>query len=155
MDNKAEFHQRVTGTIHNNFYVDDCLKSVPTEEEAIQLVKDLTSLCLKGGFQLVKWTSISQAVVSSIPATKRSKIIRQLHLEQDSLPVETALGLSWCAESDCFIFKPAVERRPHTRLVILSIVSSIYDPLGFLSPFLSPATKAAVTGDVSEEHGLG
>jgi len=55
-------------------------------------------------------------------------------LDQDNLPVETALGLSWCAESDTFTFKPAVEKRPHTRRGILSIVSSIYDPLGFLSP---------------------
>uniref|UniRef100_UPI003AB10089 uncharacterized protein n=1 Tax=Centroberyx gerrardi TaxID=166262 RepID=UPI003AB10089 len=135
VDNKDDFEVEVTDTIYNNFYVDDCLKSLPTEEEAMQLVVDLTDICSKGGFQLLKWTSNSWAVLSSIPEAKRSKTTRQLHLEQDNLPVEMALGLNRCAESDTFTFKPAVEKQPHTKRGILSIVSSIYDPLGFLSPF--------------------
>lgn len=49
--------------------------------------------------------------------------------------METALGLNWCAESDTVMFKPTLEKRLHTRRGILSVVSSIYDPLGFLSPF--------------------
>ena len=92
-------------------------------------------MCSKGGFQLLKWTSNSRAVLSSIPEAKRSKPTRELRLEQDRLPMEMALGLNWCAESDTFTFKPAVEKRPHTRRGILSIVGSVYDPLGFLSPF--------------------
>ena len=135
MDNKDNFNVEVTDTIYNNFYVDDCLKSKPTNEQAIQLVTDLTDLCSRGGFQLVKWTSNSRAVLSSIPEERRSKTTRQLRLEQEDLPVEMALGLNWCAESDTFTFKPAVENRPHSRRGILSIVSSIYDPLGFLAPF--------------------
>ena len=99
------------------------------------MLVDLTDLCSKGGFQLVKWTSNSRAVLSSIPEEKRSKTTRKLHLEQDNLPTEMALGMNWCAESDTFTFRPAVEKRPHTRRGILSIVSPIYDPLGFLSPF--------------------
>lgn len=98
------------------------------------MVADLTEICERGGFHLVKWTSNSRKVLSSIQEAKRSKTIRQLHLDQDNLSVETALGLSWCAESDTLTFKPAVEKRPHTRRGILSIISSIYDPLGFLSP---------------------
>ncbi|KAI2661518.1 Gag polyprotein [Labeo rohita] len=133
-DNKDDFQVEVIETIYNNFYVDDCLKSLPSEEEAIKLATDLTEVCSKGGFQLLKWTSNSRAVLSYIPEAKRSKLTRQLHLEQDSLPLEMALGLNWCVESDTFTFKHAVEKRPHTRRGILSVVSSIYDPLGFLSP---------------------
>lgn len=58
-DNKDDFKVEVTDTIYNNFYVDDCLKSLPTEEDALPLVVDLVDICAKGGFQLVKWTSNS------------------------------------------------------------------------------------------------
>lgn len=57
----------VTDTIYKNFYGDDCLKSLPTQEDAQQLVADLADICVKGGFQLVKWTSNSRKVLSSIP----------------------------------------------------------------------------------------
>lgn len=54
VDNKDDFKVEVTDTIYNNFYVDDCLKSLPTEEEAMQMVVDLTDICSKEGFQLLK-----------------------------------------------------------------------------------------------------
>ncbi|KAK7909879.1 hypothetical protein WMY93_014563 [Mugilogobius chulae] len=134
-DHMDDYSRQVTDTISNNFYVDDCLKSVVTEEEAVKLVKELTELCLKGGFRLSKWTSNCRSVLSSIPEEKRSKPTRQLHLDQDSLPVEKALGLSWCAESDTFIFQLSMKPKPHTRRGVLSTVSSVYDPLGFLAPY--------------------
>ena len=62
-DNKDDFKVEVTDTIYNNFYVDDCLKSMPTEEDALSLVVDLGHICAKGGFQLIKWTSNSQKVL--------------------------------------------------------------------------------------------
>lgn len=40
---------------HNFIDVDDYVKLVTKESEAIQVVKDLTVLCSKGGFQLTQW----------------------------------------------------------------------------------------------------
>ncbi len=56
-DNKADFPERVKDTIHTNFYMDDCLKSVASEEEAILMIKDLMAICLTG-FQLTKWVRV-------------------------------------------------------------------------------------------------
>ncbi len=56
-DNKDFFSQQVFETIMYNFYVDDCLASVASEQEAISLYKDLTTICTKGGFHLTKWIS--------------------------------------------------------------------------------------------------
>ncbi|XP_055012690.1 uncharacterized protein LOC129409784 [Boleophthalmus pectinirostris] len=50
--------------------------------------------------------------------------------------MERALGVDWCIESDSFKFRILVKSMPLTRRGILSVVSSIYDPLGFLSPFI-------------------
>lgn len=82
--------------------------------------------------------SNSQAVIASIPDKDCSKASKELNLDKDNLLVERALGLHWCVESDMFMFKIALESRPCTHRGILSVVNSIYDPLGFLQPFTLP-----------------
>ncbi|KAL7883475.1 hypothetical protein SRHO_G00011330 [Serrasalmus rhombeus] len=47
-------------TVLHNIYVDDCLKSVCSEEQAIALVKDLRDLCAQGGFCLTKWDELAK-----------------------------------------------------------------------------------------------
>lgn len=41
-------------TVLHNFYVDDCLRSVATEDKAVILVNELRALCNSGGFTLTK-----------------------------------------------------------------------------------------------------
>ncbi len=138
-DSQNSFSADVIDTVNRNFYMDDCLKSLPSEKEAIKMVKDLTAVCQKGGFHLTKWISNNREVLLSIPEEDRSKNLFELDLDRDQLPVERALGLHWCVETDTFKFKLALKEQPHTRRGILSMVSSIYDPLGFLSPLTLPA----------------
>lgn len=99
----------MTDTIKHNFYLDDCLKSLPSEAEAITLVRDLTAVCQLGGFQLVKWISNSRSVLESTDVEKRAKEVKELDFDRDNLPVERTLGLQWCAETDTFRFKMAVQ----------------------------------------------
>ena len=54
-DNKGEFTEEVVKTVERNFYVDDCLKSVKSAENAIEVVDQLRSILSKGGFPLTKW----------------------------------------------------------------------------------------------------
>lgn len=137
-DNKGNFSSEVISAIKNNFYVDDCLKSLPSDLEALQFVKDLSTACQTGGFQLTKWASNSRTVLSSIPLEERAKDVKMLDLEKDELPVERALGLQWCIENDTFMFKIALKHKPLTRRGLLSVISSVYDPLGFLTPLILP-----------------
>lgn len=74
-----------------------------------------------------------------LPEKERAKEVRAVDLSKDILPIERALGVLWCIESDSFRFRIKVQDKPVTRRGILSTVSSIYDPLGFLSPFTLPA----------------
>ena len=55
-------------------------------------------------------------------------------LDIDKLPVERALGLQWCVETEAFKFKMEVKHQALTRCGMLSVNSSVYDPLGFLAP---------------------
>ncbi|XP_070537534.1 uncharacterized protein [Ptychodera flava] len=70
---------------------------------------------------------------------ERAKEIKDLKLEYDCLPVERALGTSWSVESDTIGFQINIESRPPTRRGILSIISSVYDPIGLAAPFILPA----------------
>ncbi len=113
--------------------MDDCLKSLSTEREAVEMVKNLTSLCQTGGFHLTKWLNNSPTVHSHIPKEDRAQNVKELDFDRESVPTERALGLFWCMENDMFKFNITVKCRSHTRRDLLSIISSIYDPLGFES----------------------
>lgn len=54
-DNQEQFSPNVIDTVLQNFYVDDCLASVASEEEAIALYQDLRAICAKG--TLLKFTT--------------------------------------------------------------------------------------------------
>ena len=92
-DNTANFDPKVTQTVLRNFYVDDCLKSVNSEQEAILLAKNLTRLCATGGFKLNKWISNSRSLLLSIPEQILAQEVKDLDLNQDALPIEWALGV--------------------------------------------------------------
>jgi len=91
---------------------------------------------MKGGFRLHKFTSNSKEVVESISVESRAKEIKELDLNRDLLPPERVLGVEWNIENDVFKFCITLKDKPLTRRGILSTVSSIYDPLGFPTPFL-------------------
>ncbi len=152
-DHQFEFREEVVQTLKENFYVDDCIKSVASEEEAVSLVQDLSNLCQQGGFTLAKWISNKRTVLQTLPEQCRAKEWKELDLDKDSLPFERALGLLWCAETDSFKFKLEIQEKSCTRCGMLSVSSSVYDPLGFLAPVVLPAK--IVTGAMPEELWMG
>ncbi|KAK0140258.1 hypothetical protein N1851_022806 [Merluccius polli] len=128
-DHSDQYSNEVFNTIKNSFYVDDCLKSVVSTSQAIKLTKDLMEACAQGGFTLTKWVSNSQEVVA------------QLDLDKEKPPLERVLGIQWDIQRDTFGFSVSIQDRVPTWRTIFSIVSSIYDPLGFLSPFILKAKQ--------------
>ena len=136
-DHQNEYDKDVIDTVRRNFYVDDCLKSVKTKEDAIKLVGDLRELLKEGGFRLTKWVSNEREVLATVPEADRAASVSSLDI--DELPEERTLGILWNVEMDAFGFKVNVKEKPTTRRGILSVTSSLYDPLGFVAPFALPA----------------
>ncbi len=99
-------------------------------------VEELCDQMLQGALNLTKWTSNDREVLESIPVEARAKNVKELDLDNDALPTERALGVSWFVESDTFGFKVNIKEKPCTRREILSVVSSVYDPLGMAAPFV-------------------
>ena len=64
-----------------------------------------------------------------------------LDLDKGKLPIQRTLGLHWDMTSDKFWFNVVLKDKPNTHRGILSLVSSVYDPLGFVAPITVPAKK--------------
>lgn len=135
-DNEETFGPEPAEFLRRDFYVDDGLKSVPSIEEAVALIKSTKKMCLRGGFNLHKFTSNKKDVIQEIPVLDRAEDVKNLDFDREPLPIERALGVQWCIESDTFKFVVSLKDRPCTRRGILSTVSSIFDPLGFVAPVL-------------------
>jgi hypothetical protein len=67
MDQQYDLNVEVQQTILRHFYVDDCLRSVPTEDDAIKHIEELTKACRKGGFHLTKFSCNNTEVLKEIP----------------------------------------------------------------------------------------
>ncbi|KFD60589.1 hypothetical protein M514_27222 [Trichuris suis] len=133
----AEDHRRMypgaADRILSNVYFDNLLDSVDTEEEAVQLYKQITAILSRAGFRLRKWASSSRRLLAEVPMSERAD--PQLDFTKDPLGREKTLGLLWDCESDSFRFdwsRPA--GYAHTKRQILSLTSHVFDPLGFVAP---------------------
>ena len=131
--------QSITKYVHQNFYVDDLLLSVPSSKEADQALKGLHALLNKGGFKLVKWSTNNRSVLEGIPHDLRAQTICNFDTKTDVLPNTRTLGQSWSPENDMFNYTVHLEDRPSTRRGILSTISSLFDHLGLVCPVLLEA----------------
>jgi hypothetical protein len=122
--------------LQHDFYVDDGITSLTSVDQAIKLVNEARELCSEGGLHLHKFMSNSRLVLEKIPLNERATEMQKIDLNEVELTIERILGLQWNAESDTFLFHLQEKEYPATRRGILSTVASIYDPVGFISPFV-------------------
>ena len=91
-------------------------------------------MCKKAGIRLHKFQSNSREVLEQLDPADRAEDMKNVDLSCENLPVGRALGVLWNIDSDYFSFAVKLQDRPLTRRGLLSTVSSVYDPFGFLSP---------------------
>ena len=64
-----------------------------------------------------------------------------VNLDLDELPIERALVVLWNVKKDVFQFEVFKPNKTATKQGILSAISSLYDPMGFVSPVVLKAKK--------------
>ena len=135
-DSQSLFSTEVTDTARSNFYVDDCLRSAPTVEEARTIATEVQAVCARGGFHLTKFVSNKEGVLDEIPPQDRDDQSEQKELDLEERPkVKKALGVKWNMVEDTFGFCVNLrEMKTVTRRQILSIIGAVYDPLGIAGP---------------------
>ena len=112
-DNEKDIGERPAEFLRNDFFINDSLKSAPTSDKAISLICQTKEMCSRGGFNLHKFISNKKKVINEIPDEDRAKAVKNLDL--DVLPIERALRVQWCIESDNFEFRILLQDRPSTR----------------------------------------
>ena len=126
-DNKNEFPAALNAIKHH-FYMDDYIQSRPTISEAKKVISQTTRCLKNGSFRLTKFVSNEPDVlteISSVDKDETKEIIR-------------VLGQKWNITTDDFVMFP-LQQFPkdatvYTQRKIFSLVSSIFDPVGLLSP---------------------
>ncbi|XP_046394969.1 uncharacterized protein LOC124162471 [Ischnura elegans] len=126
--------------LSHDFYVDDCISGASNLNEALECQDQLIKLLKRGGFNLRKWCSNHPALLESIPIE-----LREVHLplRLDSQDKVTTLGLLWHAAADQFQITNGLHKyqqsrfRNHTtKRTVIGVISSIFDPLGLISPIV-------------------
>ena len=149
-DHGKQFSSGASEFIDRGFYVDDGLKSVSSEKEALTLVKDTTEMCEKAGLCLHKFRSNSSEVIRNLDPVKRAPTsmdaqnedpVTERQLPSNAPSIEKALGVSWCVETDTLEFRLNIRQQPSTRRGVLSSVASVYDPLGLAAPVILVGKK--------------
>lgn len=120
--------------VERHFYVDDGLISVPTDHEAIDLMKRTQASLEESNLRLHKFASNSQTVLKAFPPEDCATIVKDLDLTGETPVTQRSLGLLWEISTDTFTFLVSTETKPFTRRGDLSTVNSIFDPLGLLAP---------------------
>ena len=122
--------------IERNFYMDDCLFSAPTTEEAIRLANGVSRLLGNRGFRLRKWISNEDRVLSNLADENH---VIPLPVKPQDVATNRILGVLWDVVQDSFCFAVDLSHKPFTKRGILSTLSSIFDPLGFVAPVILTA----------------
>ncbi|XP_044158322.1 uncharacterized protein LOC122944157 [Bufo gargarizans] len=131
---EAEYGSDARQFVERNFYVDDGLKSFPTAKEAINLLTRTKEMLAVANLRLHKIISNSQELMNAFHPEDYAASVKDLDLGSDAPPMQRSLGLLWNIKVDTFAFQVSTCDKPFTKRGVLSVVNSIYDPLGFIAP---------------------
>ena len=131
---EQEFGSDAKNFVDNNFYVDDGLKSVAEPTEAVDLLRRTQAMLATANLHLHKIASNLPEVTQAFPIEDRVADLPDLDLSKDTIPAQRSLGVLWDISANSFTFKANVGAKPFTRRGVLSVVNSLYDPLGLATP---------------------
>ena len=149
-ENQDKYIPAAAHCVRSNFYVDDWLFSSSSPKEAIEMIENVTGLLKEGGFKLAKFISTDRDVLKYIPNEDRSASLTDIDLDKHELPQERALGVKWNLNEDVFTFNIDLMNKPLTRRGVIGVISSIYDPLGFVSPVV--VYGKTIFGELTKLH---
>ena len=78
------------------------MDSVLSEDQGIELYKQLSLLLSKAGMHARKWLSNSMKITAQIPVQDRKA---EVDLDHNELPCAKTLGVWWLAQEDVFTFE--------------------------------------------------
>ncbi|XP_055903018.1 uncharacterized protein LOC129939152 [Eupeodes corollae] len=138
---------RAVTAITERHYVDDYVDSFETEEDAIDVVKQVVWIHQKGNFELANFVSNSERVLKELGVLDEVNRIVDVNVDVCDKR-ERILGMHWNTTKDAFVFSFQFHKvsldiltgvRTPTKREMLSVIMSIFDPFGFLAHFVISA----------------
>ncbi|XP_049294136.1 uncharacterized protein LOC125769445 [Anopheles funestus] len=119
-------------------YVDDMLTSVESVPEAVKLATDVKYIHSQGGFKLHHWMATHTEVLRAVGGSNSQE--KDMNIDP-AASTQKVLGMWWNSLEDTFQFKvpelPILQGKVKpTKRQLLSMLMSIYDPLGLIAGFL-------------------
>ena len=112
-----------------NTYVDDVMFGADTREELLQIKSQVVSTLSSGCMVLRKWASNDPTLLMDSESNPT--------LLEDGNALVKLLGVNWAPNDDSLVLKTIpLSPQANTKRLILSEISSLFDPLGFLSPIV-------------------
>ena len=125
----------ISDVITRSFYVDDLLRSSASLSEAREVIVDTQQVLSMGGFNLTKFVVNDSVLLADIAVLDRAEQV----VEITSEVVSKALSTCWDVTTDRFYYvnRPLVDIVSNvTQRSVLKQVSSMYDPLGLITPIV-------------------
>lgn len=136
-DDEGHAFPLAVDTLRHRIYMDDVITGERTIEGLRGLRKQLYDLLMKGGFKLRKWASNEPAVLQDLNDQQKSQK-NVFNFKQDGST--KTLGIGWNTTEDEFCFNWNITNRDnpinYTKRMLLSDISKLYDPLGWLAPIM-------------------
>ena len=118
----------VAKSIDENFYMDNFIKSGNSLETLIHTITSVTNTLSQYGFRLHKWISNNEYLLNKISESEKA-----------STNQAKILGINWDIESDNRTLRAINKSFIPIKRGVLSVLCSIYDPLGFIAPCILEA----------------
>ena len=124
-------------TVLNSTYMDNRMDSETDKNCSIKLHQELSVLWEKANMHARKWLSNSAEVFEKIPTVDR---INEVDLSKEYILSVKTLKLLWIAKENQFIYHsvPIEADFNFTKCNLLRKIS-LFDPLGFLAPYIARA----------------
>ena len=132
-DNASDFSSETVKVILHDTYMDDVVTSVATVSSTITLAKEVAQLLSKGGFKAHKWLSNDKKVLTALDGFELD--VQDVSFDTTDQMVQRTLGIRWDVQHDNFVFICQPKANPATKRGLVSALSSVFDPCGFISPF--------------------
>eukprot|EP00112_Aurelia_sp_Birch-Aquarium-sp1_P000702 Seg1067.15 transcript_id=Seg1067.15/GoldUCD/mRNA.D3Y31 product="hypothetical protein" protein_id=Seg1067.15/GoldUCD/D3Y31 len=135
-----------------SLYIDDLVSGSSTLKEAFAMFIKAKSRLQDAGFHMHKWKTnhpeLREAIKREVEVQENSDPERETTYAKESLGHKESeskvLGVKWDIDKDVlkFEFKEILDKAEQlepTKRNILSVIASVFDPLGLISPVIVPA----------------
>ncbi|XP_011548524.3 uncharacterized protein LOC105380630 isoform X1 [Plutella xylostella] len=136
-ENKGEY-PLASAAIQHDFLMDDYVHGDDDERRLAETSVQVDRILSTANFKLRKWKSNSKTILNEVSHSTTHDTYITTPIGQDNNNTHKVLGIVWDNNEDRLSYR--LKREPMSKSItkryVLSIASSIYDPLGMLGPVI-------------------